>query len=91
MQEKYVLYINDVNRIARSCDCDPFAGPLLCPDIGYVIGTDPVAVDAASLNLIDKQKKDVFLQEHHVDPWKQIDVAEEIGLGSKTYSLKVIL
>ena len=87
VQEKYVLYINDVNRIARSCDCDPFAGPLICPDIGYLVGTDPVAVDAASLTLIDQQKKEVFYQEHHVDPWEQIEYGEEIGLGSSSYDL----
>jgi hypothetical protein len=87
VQDKQVVYINDVNRIARSCDCDPFAGPVICPDIGYVVGTDAVAVDAASLDLIDQQKKNVFYQEHHIDPWKQITYGEQIGLGSRKYSL----
>ena len=88
VQSKQVLYINDVNRIARSCDCDPFSGPIICPDVGYVVGMDPVAVDTVSLDLIDKQKDQVFYKEHHVDPRKQILFGEQIGLGSRKYSLK---
>ena len=84
---KQVLYINDVNRISRSCDCDPNAGPVLCADVGYLLSTDPVAIDAASLDLINEQCPDVFLKENHVDPSKQIRYAEEIGLGSTGYRL----
>lgn len=87
VQGKNVLYINDVNRIARSCDCNPFAGPEIAPDVGYLVATDPVAIDAASLDLVHDMKKDVFEQTHHVDPWKQIRFGEDIGLGSSKYTL----
>lgn len=87
VQDKTVVYVNDVNRIARTCDCNPFAGPTIAPDIGYLLGTDPVAVDAASLMLIDEVKADVFRKTHHVDPWKQIHFGEQIGLGSSKYNL----
>jgi uncharacterized Fe-S center protein len=76
-----------VNRIARSCDCDPHAGPLICPDIGYLVSTDPVAIDTASLDLINKEKPDVFIKENHVDPTKQLSYAEDLGLGSQQYDL----
>ena len=39
IQEKNVIYLNELKRIARSCDCDPFAGPIICPDIGRVAYT----------------------------------------------------
>jgi len=90
VEKKQVLYINDVNRIADSCDCDPYAKSVLCPDVGFLIATDPVAVDHASLELIDKMKKDVFKKTHHVDPFKQIEYGVQIGLGSTEYELITI-
>jgi len=60
VQDKNVIYLNEIKRIARSCDCDPFAGPVICPDIGYLVSDDPVAIDKASLDLVNDVKKDVF-------------------------------
>ena len=87
VKDKNVIYINDVNRIADSCDCDPFAKKILCPDIGFLVSDDPVAIDKASLDLINDIKEDVFLKHHKVDPIKQIKYGEEIGLGSSSYQL----
>jgi uncharacterized Fe-S center protein len=87
VQDKNVLYLNELRRISRSCDCDPFAGPLICPDIGFLLSDDIVAVDKASLDLINDIKKDVFIKENKVDPLKQIKYSEEIGLGSTSYQL----
>ena len=84
---KNVIYINELKRIAKSCDCDPFPGPIIVPDIGYLVADDPVAIDKASLDLIDDVKKDVFLKENKIDPFKQIKYGEEIGLGSSSYQL----
>jgi uncharacterized protein len=87
VDKKQVLYLNEVKRIARGCDCDPFAGPIICPDIGYLIADDPVAIDKASLDLIDQVKKDVFQKINKIDPYKQIRFGEQIGLGSSSYEL----
>jgi len=87
VQGKNVIYINDVNRIAKSCDCDPFAGPVICPDVGFLISDDIVAVDKASVDLVNKKKPDVFLKANKMDPLKQIQYGEEIGLGSTNYEL----
>ena len=84
---KKVIYINDVNRISRSCDCDPDSGPIICPDIGYLVSDDPVAIDKASLDLINDIKKDIFEKENKISPMKQIKFGEEIGLGSSSYKL----
>ena len=87
IQNKNVIYLNELKRIARSCDCDPFAGPVICPDIGYLVSDDPVAIDKASLDLINDVKKDIFEKENNVSPFKQIKFGEEIGLGSVSYQL----
>ena len=87
IQGKNVIYINDVNRIAKKCDCDPLAGPIICPDVGYLISDDPVAIDKASLDLINKIKPNVFLIENKVDPIKQIEYGESLGIGSTKYEL----
>lgn len=84
---KKILYLNDVNRIAKSCDCDPSAGPIICPDIGFLLSDDIVAVDKASLDLINNVEKDVFRRYNKVDPEKQIRYGEEIGLGTQRYTL----
>jgi len=87
VQGKNVIYLNEVKRISRSCDCDPSAGPIICPDIGYLVSDDPVAIDKASLDLINDVKKDIFEKENNVRPLKQIKYGEEIGLGSSSYQL----
>jgi uncharacterized Fe-S center protein len=87
VQEKTVLYLNELKRIAKGCDCDPNAGPIICPDIGYLLSDDPVAIDKASLDLINEIKENVFLTVNKVNPLKQIKYGEKIGLGSSSYEL----
>ena len=87
VQDKNVIYLNELKRIAKSCDCDPFADPIICPDIGYLVSDDPVAIDKASLDLIDNIKGNVFEKENNISPYKQIKFGEEIGLGISSYQL----
>ncbi len=84
---KYVIYINELKQISKGCDCDPFSGPIICPDIGYLISDDPVAIDKASLDLINHVKPNLFEKENKINPFKQIMFGEEIGLGSTSYQL----
>lgn len=87
VQGKSVLYLNELKRIAKGCDCDPNAGPIICPDIGYLLGDDPVAIDKASLDCINNVVENVFLKVNKIDPLKQIKYGEKIGLGSCSYEL----
>ena len=87
VQDKNVIYLNELKRISKSCDCDPFADPIICPDIGYLVSDDPVAIDKASLDLIHGIKENVFERVNKVSPFKQIEYGEEIGLGSSSYTL----
>ena len=87
VQDKNVLYFNELKRIAKSCDCDPTRNKIICPDIGYLVSDDIVAIDKASLDLINNVKENIFEKENKVSPLKQIKYAEEIGLGSSSYQL----
>jgi uncharacterized Fe-S center protein len=85
VKDKNVIYLNELKMIANNCDCDPFAKNIICPDIGYLICDDPVAIDKASLDLINDIKPD-FFKEKKVNPIKQIKYGEEMGLGSSSYN-----
>lgn len=81
-QGKQNVYINFAFNLTKGCDCvgkkmKPVAG-----DVGVLASTDPVALDQACLDLIDKREgKRVFGGRH------MLDYAEKIGLGQKAYSL----
>jgi uncharacterized Fe-S center protein len=79
---KRALYVNALVNISRSCDCDPDAGPIICPDIGYLASNELAAIDKASLDLINRVRPGVFEHTHGIDPSKQVRYAEEIGLDS---------
>lgn len=79
---KRVIYVNSLHEIAEGCDCDPNPGRIICPDIGYVVGTDAAAVDAASLDLIDEIRPGVFKERTRVDPRPQISHAVECGMNA---------
>jgi uncharacterized Fe-S center protein len=87
VQDKNVIYLNELKRIAKNCDCDPFADPIICPDIGYLVSDDIVAVDKASIDLINNVKPDVFEKVNKINPLNQIKYGEDIGLGSSSYQL----
>lgn len=87
VKDKNVLYLNELKRISKNCDCDPFSGPIICPDIGYLLSDDPVAIDKASLDLIHEIKPNLFKKVNKVNPYKQIEYGEDIGLGVTNYQL----
>ena len=86
-KDKKVIYLNELRRITRLCDCNPRSNEIICPDIGLLVSDDPVAIDKASIDLVYEIKKDVFKKFNHVDPNKQIRYGEKIGLGSSKYKL----
>lgn len=87
VQDKNAIYLNELKEISKGCDCDPSSGPIICPDIGYLVSDDPVAIDKASLDLINDIKPNLFEKENKINPYKQIKFGEEIGLGSSSYQL----
>lgn len=90
-------FINFIQDVTPCCDCAAPAGKALVSDIGILASLDPVAIDKASLDLIDKapaiggldglRAPDKMGRLHNVDSLVQLKVAEELGLGNMGYHL----
>ena len=89
LMPKNTFYINVLKNIAKNCDCDNQASPILADDIGILYADNPVAIDQASVDLInDREGKDVFYQANNKDPKLQIDYAAVHGQLDKEYQLE---
>lgn len=85
------LYVNDVRKITRLCDCCRNPGPEIAPDVGVLLGTDPAAIDRASVDLaIQSAGKDVFYEAHARDSYTHIREAADRRLGELAYQLNEI-
>ena len=49
------VFVNFLLQISPLCDCYPFADTPLVPDVGILASTDPVAIDQASVDLVNAQ------------------------------------
>jgi len=101
-KNKPCLHINFVMDVVPDCDCVGFTDAPICPDIGILASFDPVAVDQASMDLVNEapplypsqlpfgvvpgQAKFSAIHEH-VPKDFGLEYAEEIGLGSREYKL----
>lgn len=93
-----VCFINFLLNITPGCDCLPFSDAYIVPDIGILASLDPVAIDQASVDLVNQQQytfpdgvcshKDKFSSIYPQVSWqRQLEYAQEIGLGSRDYKL----
>ncbi len=97
-----VGYINVLMDITPLCDCYGFSGAYIVPDIGILASKDPVAIDAASYDLVNEQSgnynsslkcnhekgEDKFKGLYsNIDASRQFSYGEEIGLGHREYEL----
>lgn len=88
VQNKKVGYINFLTDISTICDCWPATEPMLVPDIGILVSTDPVSIDKASFDLVNSASNGKFATIWpNTKPEVQLDYAEELALGSKKYEL----
>lgn len=84
-------YINWVYDLTPGCDCFNFSGERFVEDIGILAGRDPVAIDAATIDLINERMKiNGRLIDHvwDVNPWIHIEAAEKIGCGKREHQLR---
>lgn len=81
------FYVNLLINISKECDCCIHAGPIVADDIGILFGSDIVAIDKASVDLVYRQKPGVFEKLHKKDPYLHIKYAKELGLGEDTYDI----
>ena len=99
------LFINFITDISPACDCCPFNDAPIVRDIGIVASKDPVAIDQASVDLVNAEPAlPGTCLKHGIDPGKdkfkglypkvdwpiQLDYAESLGLGHREYRLETI-
>ncbi len=97
-------FITFVTNVSPECDCFGWSDAPLVRDIGILASLDPVALDQACIDLVNREKvlpnsrladkgeaKDKFRTLYPDIDWsRQITYAEEIGLGARKYELVTI-
>jgi uncharacterized Fe-S center protein len=88
LKNKRAVYISFLTFLTPQCDCFKTQTKPLIPDIGIVVSTDPVAIDQACMDLVDKYAgRDIFKEHWGMDGNVQIQYAEKLGLGKRNYEL----
>lgn len=88
---KQIVYINVMNRLSIDCDCDGNPSEPDLHDIGILASADPVALDQACIDLVYAQRDgdgaSLANRIESRDGLHTLEHAEEIGLGSRVYTL----
>jgi len=99
------LFVNFITDISPACDCYGHNDAPIVRNIGIVASTDPVAIDQASVDLVNREQalpesslttnmekgEDKFKGIYpNVDWTIQLDYAQSLGLGSRSYKLNKI-
>lgn len=102
LAEKPAFHINFIMNISPDCDCWSSNDMAIVPDIGIAASFDPVALDMASVDLVNKASAlygsimtdknykdgDKFGHIHPDTDWKVgLDHAEKLGIGTCSYEL----
>jgi len=97
-----VLYLNFLTQISPACDCNSYSDTPIVSDIGILSSEDPVAIDQASVDLVNGEAgnrssklsknwnpgEDKFCALYPEVDWNiQLAYGEEIGLGTREYEL----
>jgi uncharacterized Fe-S center protein len=97
-----MAFINFIINVSPACDCYGRTDPYIVSDIGICASLDPVAVDQASVDLVNRApgikntalksaltpNSDKFKDIYPDVDWShQLSYAEEMGLGSRSYQL----
>ena len=96
------LFINFLTSISPACDCYPHSDIPIVYDIGIMASTDPVAIDKASVDMVNSREgnrasalkggygegEDKFMSLYPKVNWMiQLQWAERIGLGTRSYKI----
>ena len=101
-KEEKTVYLSFITQVSPACDCYGHADAPIVNDIGICASIDPVAIDQACADLVNNARgnADSALRSGHEPggdkfrgvwpeiPWEvQLEHAEKIGLGSRSYEL----
>lgn len=86
-----IVYINVMKNMSVDCDCCAVAEDPCMKDMGILASTDPIAIDAACIDLVKNSNdpgKEHFLERvNSRHGTHTIDAAAELGFGTKKYEL----
>ncbi len=101
-KKEKTFFLNFLLQVSPACDCWPHNDAPVVRDIGILASTDPVAIDAASCDLVNnedalpgtaikkplKKGGDKFRAVYPGIDWNiQLDHAEKLGMGERAYKL----
>lgn len=99
-REKRICYINFLMNVTPDCDCAPWSDLQIVEDIGLLASNDPVALDQACYDLVNKapalDPKLADVPDKFRARWPhtrgdvQLSYGEEIGLGTREYTIEHI-
>ncbi len=96
-----VVFVNFLTDVTSHCDCEGFSETPAFDDLGVLVSRDPVAVDEASADLINRSKpraggpadrpeiaaaEDKILALTGIDWRKQLEYAESLSLGHRRFN-----
>lgn len=99
------IFINFITDVTPACDCEPYNDAPIVRNIGIVASTDPVAIDQASVDLVNQEQalprssieanmasgEDKFRGLYPQINWEhQLDYAENLGIGTRNYDLTIL-
>ena len=101
-KEGRAAFLNFLTQISPACDCYGHSDAPIVADLGVLASTDPVAIDQASVDMVNRQRGldgsslashkeaggDKFRALYPKVDWSlQLDYGEKIGLGKRDYEL----
>ncbi len=104
-KEERAVFLNFITQVSPACDCYGHNDAPIVPDAGILASIDPVAVDQASVDMVNGLEgfKDSALKSGHerggdkfrgvhpeVDWEAQLKYAEESGLGKRSYVINKV-
>jgi uncharacterized Fe-S center protein len=95
-------FVNFLTQISPACDCYGHNDAPIVQDLGILASRDPLAIDQASVDMVNRRQalENTCLTSHRgpgedkfrglypdIDWTVQLDYAEEMGLGERSYEL----
>jgi len=106
LKDKFHFHVSFIMNVSPYCDCWDYNDLAIVPDIGIAASFDPVALDRACLDLVNKAPaiKGSILEERGFSSGKDkfsiihssadgeagLNYAEQIGLGTQKYDLIIV-
>lgn len=104
-KEDRSVFVNFITQVSPACDCYGHADAPIVGDVGITASTDPVAIDQASADLVNRAQgnpdsalsgnlapgEDKFRGIYPNIDWAvQLAHAQKLGLGTRDYALRLL-